>query len=42
MSRLDRVKLIRQIEDIRGSTVICYLTSLRPMFPRRCPMMLFV
>jgi hypothetical protein len=33
MSRLDRVKLIRQIEGIRGSTVICYLTSLRPNVP---------
>jgi hypothetical protein len=26
----DRLKLIKQIEDVRGSHVICYLTSIRP------------
>jgi hypothetical protein len=30
MSRVDRLKVIKQIEEIRGSTVLCYLTSLRP------------
>jgi hypothetical protein len=33
MSRVDRLKLIKQIEEIRGSTVLCYLTSLRPNLP---------
>jgi len=30
MAFADRLALIRQIETIRGSRVICYLTSLRP------------
>lgn len=29
----ERIKLIREIERIRGSKVICYLTSLRPGIP---------
>jgi hypothetical protein len=33
MSRPDRVKLIKQIEEMRGSTVLCYLTSLRQNVP---------
>ncbi|MCL4852443.1 MAG: hypothetical protein KJZ78_13810 [Bryobacteraceae bacterium] len=33
MSRTDRLTLIRKIEETRGSTVICYLTSLRPNVP---------
>lgn len=30
MAYTDRVKLIKQIEEIRGSHVLCYLTSIRP------------
>ncbi len=30
MSSEKRIELIRQIEDLRGSRVICYLTTLRP------------
>jgi hypothetical protein len=33
MAFADRLKVIRQIEEIRGSRVICYLTSLRPNVP---------
>jgi hypothetical protein len=31
----ERLKLIRRIEELRGSSVICYLTSLRPNVPAR-------
>jgi hypothetical protein len=30
MAYADRLALIKEIEEIRGSTVICYLTSVRP------------
>src|SRR5260370_38211609 len=30
MALAERVVLIRQIEQMRGSAVICYLTSMRP------------
>ncbi len=30
MAFADRLPLIRKIEELRGSAVICYLTSLRP------------
>jgi hypothetical protein len=33
MSFADRLPLIKKIEDLRGSKVICYLTSLRPGVP---------
>jgi hypothetical protein len=33
MAFADRLPLIKKIEDLRGSKVICYLTSLRPGVP---------
>src|SRR5690242_8128853 len=33
MAFKDRIELVKRIEGIRGSTVICYLTSLRPGVP---------
>ena len=33
MGLVERLNLIRDIERMRGSTVICYLTSLRPNIP---------
>ena len=30
MSYSERLKLIKQIEEIRGSQLLCYLTSIRP------------
>ncbi|MCL4190097.1 MAG: hypothetical protein KJZ87_00015 [Thermoguttaceae bacterium] len=33
MSRSERLKLIRRIEELRDSTVLCYLTSLRSNVP---------
>src|SRR5262245_56037166 len=33
MAFADRLPLIKKIEELRGSTVICYLTSLRPGVP---------
>ncbi len=33
MTRKARIKLIEEIEKIRGSKVLCYLTTLRPKVP---------
>jgi ClpP class serine protease len=33
MAFVDRLQLIKKIEEMRGSRVICYLTSLRPGVP---------
>jgi len=33
MALAERIKLVRKIEDLRGSTVITYLTTMRQNVP---------